>query len=71
MQKEKKTNLLVLTAGCDLQGAEEKICCSAGPLLYPVWHFCATSQAHLSKRLQIVNLTGMTWGVPGPAALPR
>lgn len=68
--QEGKNPLFILTAGCNLQDAEEKIRCSAGSLLYPVWHFCGTSQAHLSKHLQIVNLTGVTWGVPDPAALP-
>lgn len=67
----KKPNLFVPIAGCDLQGAKEKICCSAGLLLHPVWHCCATRQPHLSEDVQIVNLTGVSWGVPAPAALLR
>lgn len=66
-----KKSLFVPTAGCDLQGAEEKIRCSAGLLLHPVWHCCATRQPHLSEHVQTVSLTRVSWGVPAPAALLR
>lgn len=69
--RREKKSLFVPTAGCDLQGAEEKIRCSAGLLLHPVWHCCATRQPHLSEHVQTVSLTGVSWEVPAPAALLR